>query len=262
MIDIINAKKEFKNYVANYNPEHPRVALKISHILRVAENCKLIAEALNLSEEEIKLAELIGIFHDLGRFEQVRIADTFSDKESKINHAEQSVKVLFEDGLIRRFIKEDIYDNIIRKAVCNHNKADIEIGLNEKELLFAKIIRDADKLDILYNITYEDFKAILWYKTFDQEEIGSKEIEDIENRRLVDYTNIENNADMLTIFYGYIFDLNFNISLKIIAEHNYLEIFTERVKENFKSEKIHKQVDYLLGICNEFINEKIKEINK
>ena len=160
MIDIINAKKEFKNYVANYNPEHPRVALKISHILRVAENCRVIAESLNLSEEEIKLAELIGIFHDLGRFEQVIIADTFSDRDSKINHAEQSVKVLFEEGLIRRFIEEETYDNVIRKAVYNHNRAGIEDGLTEKELLFAKIIRDADKLDIFYSMNFEKLGVI------------------------------------------------------------------------------------------------------
>ena len=57
MIDIINAKKEFKKYVSNYNPEHPRVALKIAHIGRVTENCKLIAENLGLTEEEVKLAE-------------------------------------------------------------------------------------------------------------------------------------------------------------------------------------------------------------
>lgn len=261
MIDIVNAKKEFKKYVANYNPEHPRVALKISHIGRVAENCKIIAEALDLSEEEIKLAELIGLFHDLGRFEQVRIADTFSDRDSKINHAEQSVKVLFEDGLIRKFIEDDQYDNIIKKAVYNHNRAEIESGLTEKELLFAKIIRDADKLDIFYSMTFEEFEAICWYKNFDQEEIGKQEIEDIRNRRLVNYQNIKNNADMITIFYGYIFDLNFEISLKIVAEHNYLEIFTKRIKENFKSEKIYEQADEMLGICKEFINEKIKEIN-
>lgn len=261
MIDIINAKKEFKNYVANYNPEHPRVALKISHILRVAENCKVIAESLKLSEEEIKLAELLGIFHDLGRFEQVRIADTFSDRDCKINHAEQSVKVLFEDGLIRKFIEDDKYDDLIKKAVYNHNRADIETGLTEKELLFAKIIRDADKLDIFYSTSFEEFTALCWYKDFDQEEIGELEIEDIRNRRLVNYANIKNNADMITIFYGYIFDLNFEVSLKIVAEHNYLEQFTKRIKENFKSEKIHKQADEILEICKEFINEKIKEIN-
>lgn len=260
MIDIINAKKEFKKYISNYNPENPRVALKISHIERVAENCKMIAEFLKLPEEEVKLAELIGLFHDLGRFEQVRIADTFSDKDSGINHAELSIKVLFEDGLIRNFIKETCYDEIIRKAVYNHNRAKIDANVNGKEELFCKIIRDADKLDIFYVTTFSEFLPLFWYKDFDQEEIGRAVIEDIENRRLVDYRKIKNNADLITIFYAYIFDLYFDITIKIIADNKYLEQYTEKVKENFKAPNIHKQADYLLGLCNEYINEKIKGI--
>lgn len=261
MIDIINAKKEFKKYVSNYNPEHPRVALKIAHIGRVTENCKLIAENLGLPEEEVKLAELIGIFHDLGRFEQVRIADTFSDRDSGINHGEYSVKVLFEDRLIRNFIKEDCYDELIKKAVYNHNRASIEPNLTEKEELFCKIIRDADKLDIFYVTTFAEFLPLFWYKEFDQEEIAQSVIEDIENKRLVNYANVKNNADVITIFYGYIFDIYFDITLEKVAENKYLEQYTEKVKENFKSEKIHRQADNLLKICNEFITEKIKGNN-
>lgn len=261
MIDILNAQKEFKKYVSNYNPEHPRIALKIAHIYRVAENCKLIAEFLNLAEEEVKLAQLIGLFHDLGRFEQVRIADTFSDRDSGINHGEYSVKVLFEDGLIRKFIKEDKYDELIKKAIRNHNRGEIEEGLSEKELLFAKLIRDADKLDIFYVTTFAEFLPLFWYKDFDREEIGQAVMEDIENRRLVDYKKVKNNADQITMFYGYIFDLYFDITIKKVAENKYLEQYTEKVKQNFKSEKIHKQADYILGICNEFINERIKGMN-
>lgn len=261
MIDIINAKKEFKKYVSNYNPANPRVELKISHIGRVTDNCKIIAESLGLSEEEVEVAELLGLFHDLGRFEQVRIADTFSDRESGINHAEQSNKVLFEDGLIRNFIKDNRYDNLIKKAVYNHNRAEIEPGLDEKELLFAKIIRDADKIDIFYTTNFAEFEPLFWYKDFNIEKINENVIEDIRHRRLVNYGSIKNNADVITIFYGYIFDLYFDISLKTIAENHYLERYTERVKENFKSEKIHTQIDEMLNICNEFINEKIKGIN-
>ena len=121
MIDIQNAYNEFDKYVSNYNPEHPRIKLKIEHIKRVARNSKELAKTLKLSENDTLLAEMIGIFHDLGRFEQVRIADTFSDKDSKINHAEYSVKALFDNAFIRNFIKEDTYDELIKKVILNHN---------------------------------------------------------------------------------------------------------------------------------------------
>lgn len=109
-----NARIEFKNYVKDYNPNDPKIALKIAHIERVSQKARLISENLRLEEEDIRLAELIGILHDIGRFEQIRKYNTFMDKDS-VNHAEYGVKVLFEDGLIRKFIIEDKYDNIIKK---------------------------------------------------------------------------------------------------------------------------------------------------
>ena len=152
MIDIEKAKKYYKEYISNYNPEDPKIALKIAHIFRTAEKAKKIAINLNLSEEDVKLAELIGMLHDIGRFEQLRVYNTYNDRES-INHGEYGAKILFEDGLIKNFIEDRQYDRIIYLAVINHNRDNIEEGLNERELLHCKIIRDADKWDIFYVIT-------------------------------------------------------------------------------------------------------------
>ncbi len=114
MIDINKIEKEFDKYVSNYDPKQPRISLKINHIKRVANNCEKIAKGLGLDEDEINLAKAIGFFHDIGRFEQVRVADTFSDRDSKINNGEYGVKVLIEDGLIRNFMDDTKYDNIIK----------------------------------------------------------------------------------------------------------------------------------------------------
>ena len=65
MIDIDKAKLEFLNYVENYDSSSGRIKLKIKHILKVVENSKIIAKELGLDEEKIRLAELIGIFHDI-----------------------------------------------------------------------------------------------------------------------------------------------------------------------------------------------------
>ena len=257
MFDIENAYKEFDKYVSNYNPNNPRIKLKINHIKRVAKNSRKIAENLNLSFEEINLAEIIGLFHDLGRFEQVRISNTFSDKNSNINHAELSNKILFEDNLIRNYIESNKYDNLIKTAILNHNRKKIENGLSDKELLFSKIIRDADKIDISYTSTIDDFKAMFWYTNFNQKEINSVIVNQIEQHELINYNTIKNNADQIPIFYAYIFDLYFDISLKTIAENKYLDTYTKRVKENFTSKYIHNQVDYILKICNDFFKEKI-----
>ena len=257
MIDIKKANIEFDKYISNYNPENPRIALKVGHIKRVAKVCKLLAENLNFSEEEVKLAELIGLFHDIGRFEQVRIADTFSDRDSGINHGEMSIQVLFENNLIRNFIEETQYDDIIKKSVLNHNKALIESGLTEKELIFSKLIRDADKLDILYTIAFDDFYSIFWYDKFDCEKISDIIMEQYKQGNFVKYSDIHNNADMLVAFYGYIYDLNFDFSLKYLAEKKFLDTFKIKLLENFTNQTVKDQIEEIHGIYQNYIQEKI-----
>ena len=73
MIDIEKAYIEFDKYVSHFNPNNGRIKLKIDHIKRVATMSKKIAKNLNLDEEQVKLAELIGLFHDIGRFKQAEL---------------------------------------------------------------------------------------------------------------------------------------------------------------------------------------------
>ena len=96
-IDILKAKQTFKEYVKNYNPEDEKIKIKIGHIERVSQIAKKLAENLNLDQEDIELSELIGLLHDIGRFEQAKRFNTFIDKDS-INHGEYGVKVLFDDS--------------------------------------------------------------------------------------------------------------------------------------------------------------------
>ena len=40
MIDLEKAKNFYKEYISNYNPDNPKIALKIAHIFRTAEKSK------------------------------------------------------------------------------------------------------------------------------------------------------------------------------------------------------------------------------
>ena len=112
-----------------------------------------------MNQENIELAKLIALLHDIGRFEQVKQTNDFLDSNN-FDHANYGVKVLFEDKLIRKFIENNEYDNIIKKAIYNHNKYKIEENLNDAELLHSKIIRDADKLDNFRVKETEHFRNI------------------------------------------------------------------------------------------------------
>ena len=207
LIDMIEAKKAFKEYVKKYNPEDEKIKIKIVHIEKVAENSKRIAQNLGLSQEDVELAELIGLLHDIGRFEQVRLYHTFVDKDS-INHGEYGAKILFEDGLIRNFIKDNKFDKIIKLAIVNHNRADIEEDLTERERLHAKIIRDADKTDIFRILISGDKKAI-WEKADLSDDKISDEIyrEFVEDKR-INYKERKTSADILVSHFNYVYDLD------------------------------------------------------
>lgn len=254
MIDINNAYIEFNNYVSQFNPSEGRIKLKIDHIKRVALKSKEIAQNLHLNNEQIKLAELIGLFHDIGRFKQAQLYNTFNDRIS-INHAELSAKILFEENLINKFKVEEKYKKIIKFAILNHNKSKIDEVMDDEEMLFAKIIRDADKLDIYYTICEYDFESIFWYQDFNSVEINNLIMNDFINKHYVDYSMIKTNADQIPIFYAYIFDLYFDFSLEFIKNKKYLDKFTDRIYEKFSSNVVKQQTKQILEVSNNYLNK-------
>lgn len=250
IIDLEQAQKAFKEYVQKYNPEDEKIKIKIAHIQRVAQNSKRIAENLKLSQEDVELAELIGLLHDIGRFEQVRLYHTFVDKDS-INHGEYGAKILFEDGLIRKFINDDKFDEIIKIAIINHNKADIDEGLTEREILHSKIIRDADKTDIFSVLISGDKKAI-WEKADLSDDKISDEIyrEFVEEKR-INYKERKTSADILVSHFCYAYDLNFPETKQIIKENKYIDKLYQRFI--FKDDETAKRFDIIYKLAKEYI---------
>lgn len=148
MIDRQRATAAFARYVAPYDAADPKVALKIAHTYRVAALCERIARTLPLDAQDIDLAWLCGLLHDVGRFEQLRRYGTFNDAQS-IDHALCSVQVLFEKGRIREYLDDDGCDGLLRMAVRHHSAYRLPADLDARTRLFCDLLRDADKIDIL-----------------------------------------------------------------------------------------------------------------
>ena len=252
LIDMIEAKKAFKEYVKKYNSEDEKIKIKIVHIEKVAENSKRIAQNLGLSQEDVELAELIGLLHDIGRFEQVRLYHTFVDKDS-INHGKYGAKILFEDGLIRNFIKDNKFDKIIKLAIVNHNRADIEEDLTERERLHAKIIRDADKTDI-FRILISGGKKAIWEKADLSDDKISDEIyrEFVEDKR-INYKERKTSADILVSHFNYVYDLNFPETRKIIRDNKYIDKLYQRFK--FNDAETMKRFNEIYRLSKEYIEQ-------
>lgn len=256
MIDIDKAKREFMNYVKNYNYSDYKIKLKIEHSFRVSTEAKNIAFALKLSQEDINLAELIGLLHDIGRFEQVKRFGTFLDNKS-IDHADLGVKILFKDEMIKKFVEETDkqYYEIIKRAISNHNKVRIEEKLSERELLHSKIIRDADKIDIFHVIVTSSIKEIYGKEDLSKEKITNKIFEDFKKERFVHYNKMETNLDLLIAHIAYIYNFYFDYSLKTIYDRKDLENLCN--KFNFENEKTEKEFKYIYYETKRYIKNRL-----
>ena len=159
-------KEQFASYTRNYDPTDSKIALKIAHTYRVADNCEQIARSIGLSDEDVEFAWLSGMLHDIGRFEQVKRYNTFIDSQS-VDHAEFGADLLFgNDRLIDGYVDDRSRDSELETVIRQHNKYRIDKEVTGKTLVFCNILRDADKVDILrvnvetpmeeiYNVTEE-----------------------------------------------------------------------------------------------------------
>lgn len=250
------AKDKFKNYAQQFKVADNKVNIKITHTMGVVEVSGYIARNLNLSQEDIELAELIGLLHDIGRFEQAARYDNYDDYDT-LDHAELGVEILFKDDFIREFIDTDKYDNIIKEAIRNHNKYEIEDGLDEKELLFAKIIRDADKTDNFKVKQYQDFESL--FKASEQEVQEEKITDDIWNVFLQEKTIISSqrvtNMDKWLSYLAWVYDYNFAHSLQYLKEHDCINKVIDRL--DYKNEVTKERMECAREKVNRYINERL-----
>ena len=256
MIDIIKAEKSFKEYLQDYDLNNGAILLKVKHTYEVAKLSDYIAKEIGLDEENIKLAKLIGILHDIGRFEQLKQTSTFLDS-NEFDHANFGAKILFKDNLIRKFIEDSQYDNLIEKAIVNHNKYKIEEGLDKLTNLHCKIIRDADKIDNFRVKETERMENIFPgqtnIETMKYETISDKVFEDFQKHQLIKLEDRKTQLDFWVCVLAFIFDLNFKASYKYVKDKNYVNVLIERLK--IKNKETKQRMEIIRKCGNEFVEE-------
>ena len=235
--------EEFTKYVSNYDLNDSKIRLKYNHCIRVMNLSHKYATILGFSKTDIELATLIGLLHDIGRFEQIKQYDSYDDLKT-IDHADYSVEQLFKHNLIEKFWKnEDDYD-LIKFAIQNHNKLTIAKTDNERLLEHAKLISDADKLDIFYlaGVLNETKQSA------SNDKINDNIIRSIFNHRLGSRKDANNINDEIAIGYSFVFDINYDACLK-------------ELKDNFKAyyETVGKQEIFqsIIDEINKYIDERM-----
>ena len=152
-------------------------------------------------------------------------------------------------------LKLCVPDGIILKAIKNHNKYEIETNLNEMEETFCKIIRDADKIDILYQATCETWKDDI--QKIEGQIITQEVINNFYSKCTINRINVKEIIDRIVVHIAFMYDLNFEESFKILKENDYINRIFDRF--NFKKEETRMQMEQIQKVANDYINHQIKE---
>ncbi len=219
----------FKHYTASFSQaklkDQQCIDLKIHHSFRVLGHAITIAESLGLDPVLTNLTHLAALFHDLGRFPQYARFRTFHDGDST-NHAKLSIDVLRESDVLGDLPPEE--RRLVLAAIFLHNRPSIPGRVSPQLNKMARIVRDADKLDIIaVMISY--FSSAQTTKdaiTLDLKPhptaYTEKILLDIQSGSLGKYEDLVWVNDLKLFYCGWVNDLNFPVSRKIFLEKNHL----------------------------------------
>lgn len=226
-------EERWRGYVDRFRTNgqlHPMQQLKLEHSIRVAADARAIAMGLEWSEEEINLAEAVGLCHDTARFPQFEQYRTFADADS-VDHGDLGVQTLEKENLLTGLADES--HDLIFHSVQYHNKKGLPRTLNAREEKHLRLIRDADRIDIFFvcwnfiatgeihthpemmmNIDFDGLPSEMVLDQFDRGEA-------------IDYRNIKSMADRFVLQLSWMRDLSYDASKRLVLERGILNKFID-----------------------------------
>jgi len=246
----------FNKYTSPFldsEPVEKRAAtLKIDHTHLVVENNALLCNSISINDELQGLSTIIALLHDIGRFEQFRKYQTFADRHS-VNHAILGVQIIESHDVLKELGIE--HQKLIKNAILLHNVPSIPSETSGIQKLLCQLIRDADKLDI-YRIASEHYKnpdptekGIIGIGISEENSISHEVIASICAKKSVDYSCMKSMIDFKLVQLGWVFDLNFPMSVKLITERNHFYDIRNSLPE-------HEQI----GVAIEVIDQHVQQV--
>jgi len=249
--NLVSAYQEwFESYVGGFAISDSQLCtnmeLKARHTRRVCDSIIRIAASLGLKDMDYNLAFSAALFHDVGRFEQLKRFDTFSDSLS-LDHAALGLQVLSDNRVLEDLDEGDF--SALRKAIMFHNKYEVPEDGDWEGALLCRLLRDADKLDILGLITNhfesrtEHPNQALDFGLPDSPGFSAELVDDILDRRMARIGRMGNLNDMKLMYLSWAFDINFPVTLSSIAENRYFERLFLGLPKDDQIARVHLLID-------------------
>ncbi len=256
--DLTYFRSWFADYSRSYysadKEDQKNILLKVEHTEHVCRNIVAIAGGSSLSEDQVRLAEAVALFHDVGRFRQYMKYKTFRDAVS-INHGLLGSKILIEENLLQRLPGDE--QQLIIQAVKFHNAFAIPAMLPGDIILFLKLIRDADKVDIFrvfikyYESPQEERASATAFSVPDTPEYSAVMISCIKNRKVASYANIRTENDFKLMKLSWVYDMHFNESVRLLVEGDYVNSIINKLPQT-------REICSAVTVLRDYVSERLK----
>ena len=243
----------FDGFVKGFTMENPvdqqNINLKIDHTYRVQDAAYKIASQLHLSENEVLLAQTMALFHDLGRFPQYKKYRTYKDSISE-NHATLSLAELKENKVLEVLPMDE--QELILRAIEHHNMARVPDELLGQDRFFTQLLRDADKVDILFVVTdYYEKQHIKQNKTIqleliDRDEISESILASFLKGEIIMSEDMRFLNDFKLLQLAWINDLNFVPALQLIVEADYFNRIIATLPNGERCDKVSAYIQQII----------------
>ncbi|MBA4388301.1 MAG: hypothetical protein C0404_09995 [Verrucomicrobia bacterium] len=251
------AREWYQNYVRGFAGTDGKLGmllqLKLEHSMRVAADSAEIARQLGWSEQETNTAEALGLYHDVGRYLQLQRYNTFLDSIS-INHGECGYEIT-RDNCSAMF--GDDFETIAT-SIRYHNRREIPDGIPQPTLPFLKLIRDADKVDILFVVNdtiksgrHEDNPEILLNIDI-KGPLNPALLQEFQETRNCSYKNVKSLADMCLMRVSWLYSLTCLPSLRMVLDRNVMKEILGTLPQTPEIAALEKQAD-------EYVRQRIRD---
>lgn len=252
--DLERLKGRFTEYVNQFysssEEDNRNIALKVKHTHNVCKNL----EQISSNSDTLLIAQAIALFHDIGRFPQYARYRTFKDSIS-INHARLGAMALVENDLLQGLSGYE--KDIIIQTVKFHNTFTIP-DIEDRYILFLKLIRDADKLDIwrvfveYYEAPEDERASATAHGLPDKPGYTSALLSRLYNRQIISYSSLKTLNDFKLMNLSWVYDINFTASLRLLVERDYINRIIQHLPQT-------EEIRELSRVIHEYIQERMEE---
>ena len=234
--------------------------LKRAHTGFVVKNAAAIADGEGFDPLERECALAAALLHDTGRYEQLKLYNTFRDADS-IDHAVFSHQIVKSKGWLAAAGASR--PESVLAAILYHNRRDLPDGLDRVTLAAAQAVRDADKLDI-FRVLQAEIATVDWRKDSrafwnlaTDKPPSAEVVACIEARSPVDYQAIKSLSDFVMIQVGWMISgLYYRTSRRLCAERGHLAFRRDFLHRLSDDPAVDRVCDLAESVLSEGVSPK------